>query len=387
MSLPEIDEKLHGLLDRQYLGNPLERWLIALAILIGTFLALGILKRIVVARLGAIAAKTETDLDDLLVDMIKRTKRFFLFGVAFYLASHFITWPGADVNADGVVDHKSEIEQFFDKAIQVFFWLQAGFWGGGFVEYVIGRLVRGKNKKEDSSRAMGASVLGFLGLVFVWTIVLLGCIEAVVGHVTSLVASLGVGGIAVALALQNILGDLFASITILLDKPFVVGDSIVLGDFSGTVERIGIKTTRLRSVSGEEIVIGNNDLVSSRVRNFKRMRERRQMFTVGVTYLTPFEKIANIPAILREIVTAAPNTRFDRAHLKTLGDSALVYEVVYYVLSPELNAAMDAQQHVNLEIYKRFEREGIEFALPSQTLYHVMPTGPSSAKDKLAAPV
>src|SRR6185503_12001582 len=172
---------------------------------------------------------------------------------------------------------------YLRRAILVAMWIQAGLWGLGLVQFGIGRMVRG-SPANDPSRTMGASILGFIGRVFVWSLVLLLCLEANNFAIGPILASLGVGGIAVALALQNILGDLFASITILLDKPFVVGDSIVLGEFSGTVEQIGIKTTRLRSVNGEEIVMGNADLVNSRVRNFKRLSERRNLFTIGVTY-------------------------------------------------------------------------------------------------------
>jgi small-conductance mechanosensitive channel len=239
---------------------------------------------------------------------------------------------------------------------------------------------------HDPARTMGASVLGFIGQAVVWTLILLLALQALGANVTALIASLGVGGIAVALALQNVLGDLFASITILLDKPFVVGDSIVIGDFNGTIEKIGVKSTRLRSVSGEEIIIGNQDLVSSRVRNFKRMRERRQVFTVGLTYDTPRAKLEKIPTIFKEIVTSVPDTRFDRAHFKSFGTSSLDFEVVYFVEKPDSNTLMDVQQRINLAIFDRFAAEGIEFAFPTQTVHHVsvtpgpVPGVPSASK-------
>jgi len=192
--------------------------------------------------------------------------------------------------------------------------------------------------------------------------------------VTTLVAGLGVGGIAAALAVQNILGDLFASVSILLDRPFEIGDFIIVGAQMGTVERIGLKSTRVRALSGEQLVFANADLLSSRIQNFKRMQERRVLFGLGVTYDTPTEKMERIPQILREIVSAQPNARLDRAHFSKYADWSLNFEVVYYMKVPDYNAYMDTQQIINLEILKRFRAEGIEFAFPTQTL-HVQKAG------------
>lgn len=183
------------------------------------------------------------------------------------------------------------------------------------------------------------------------------------------VVGLGIGGIAVALALQNILGDLFASLSIVLDKPFVVGDFIVVDDLRGVIERVGIKTTRVRSLDGELLVFANGDLLKSRIRNFQRMQERRVLFTVGVTYQTPLEKLKQIPQWLRNVVEAQPRTRYDRAHFREYGDSAPVFEIVYYVLDRDYNVFMDVQQAVNLAIFERCAREGVDFAYPTRTLY------------------
>jgi small-conductance mechanosensitive channel len=184
-----------------------------------------------------------------------------------------------------------------------------------------------------------------------------------------LIAGLGVGGIAVALAVQNVLGDLFASVSIVLDKPFVVGDFIDLGGHMGVVENVGLKTTRVRSLSGEELVIANSDLLSTRIRNFKRMSQRRAAFDIGVVYGTPSDKLRRIPELARKAVESCDNTRFDRSHFKSFGDSALVFETVYFMTVPDYNAYMDTQQSINLELYQRFEAEDIEFAYPTQTLF------------------
>lgn len=363
----EIRDDLQAFLAREWLGNSLERWLEFAAILLAVFLALGLAKRLVQLRLAKVAERTSTDLDDLFVDLVKRTTRFFLFTTSLYVAQHWIRWPSADTNADGVADGISKYELYIGKALVVVAWIQVGLWGRGLVEYGIGRVVRGKGR-DDPARKMGVAVLGFVGQVVVWSLVLLLCLEALGVNVNSLIASLGVGGIAVALAAQNVLGDLFASIAILLDKPFVVGDGVQVGEFNGTVEQIGVKTTRLRSVNGEEIVMGNNDLVASRIRNFKRLEERRVVARIGILYETPHEQVRAVPAILREIVEARSEARFDRAHFQSFGDSALIFELVYFARSPDYGVMMDLQQEVNLAIHARFERERIGFAYPTQTV-------------------
>ena len=196
--------------------------------------------------------------------------------------------------------------------------------------------------------------------------------------VTALIAGLGIGGVAIALAAQNILGDLFASLAIVLDRPFVVGDFIVFGDYLGTVERVGIKTTRIRSLSGEELVCSNTDLLATRIRNYKRMAERRVVFSIGVTYDTTAEQLARLPGLLREIVEAQPAVRFDRAHFQKYGDFALIFEIVYWMLDPDFNRFMDTQQAINLAIYRQAQAEGIAFAFPTQTI-HLERSAPAAA--------
>jgi small-conductance mechanosensitive channel len=203
----------------------------------------------------------------------------------------------------------------------------------------------------------------------VWAAVLLVLLDNLGVNVTTLIAGLGVGGIAIALAAQNILGDLFSSLSIVFDKPFVVGDFIIVGDFLGSVEHVGLKTTRLRSLSGEQLVFSNTDLLNSRVRNYGRMFERRVVSSLGVTYRTPADKLARIPTMIREIAEREQKLRFDRAHFQTFGESALLFEYVYYVLTPDYNFYMDVQQRINLALFEQFAAEGIEFAYPTQTLF------------------
>ncbi len=353
-------------LERTWLDNTYEQWGIAISVAIVATTVLVIARKLVSMRLAALAERTETDLDDLLLDLVKRTRGFFLLTLAIAFASHFLTL-------------EPSVEQLLRRyVVTVAVLVQAGLWGRGLVAYGIQRIVRSR-ASDDPARTMGASILGIIGQVLVWVTVGLLVLQNCGVEVTPLITGLGVGGIAVALALQTVLGDLFASITILLDKPFVVGDSITVGEFSGTVERIGIKTTRLRSVNGEEIVMGNSDLVNSRIRNFKRLMERRNLFTIGVTYSTPPEKLAALPRMIEEIVESVPDTRFERAHFKSFGDFALLFEIVYHVGKNDYLSYMDAQQAINLEMYRRFAAEGIEFAFPTQTVHYVGQGAPSSS--------
>ena len=246
--------------------------------------------------------------------------------------------------------------------------LQLGLWlSAGVLKSI--DVKRRRQLKEHPDGVAAMDILSFIARVAIWSFVLLAVLDNIGVNITTLIAGLGVGGIAVALAAQNILSDLFASLSIVLDKPFVVGDFLIIGDFQGAVEKVGIKTTRLRSLWGEQLVFSNNDLLSSRIRNYGRMNERRVAFSLGVTYQTPADKLAKIPEMIRRAVDAQADTRFDRAHFQKYGDFALIFEIVYYVLSADYNQYMDIQQSINLKIYADFEANGIEFAYPTQTIY------------------
>jgi small-conductance mechanosensitive channel len=252
--------------------------------------------------------------------------------------------------------------------------LQAGLWGGALINSALEEYHQ--RKQEQSPEDLTTlGLIGLAGRVAVWSIVVLLVLDNLGVDITALVAGLGIGGVAVALALQNILGDLFASLSIVLDKPFVVGDFLMVDDFLGSVEKIGLKTSRLRSLSGEQLVFSNTDLLNSRIRNFGRMFERRVVFSLGVTYQTPRDKLKIIPGIVREAIEAEEDTRFDRSHFSKYGDFSLNFESVYYVLSPDYNRYMDIQQSIYLAIHERFEAEGIEFAYPTQTVFVASESG------------
>lgn len=341
--------------EQRYFGNSLMEWLIALGILVGTLLILKVVQKITVHRAGKFAEGTKTEIDDLVVEIIGKTRFFFLFVVALYACSHSLALS-------------EKASRLVQTILVLGTLLQTAIWGNTVISFILSRAVK-RRLDEDAASATTMSALGFVGRLALWTVLLLLALDNLGINITGLIAGLGIGGIAIALALQNILGDLFASLSIVLDKPFVMGDFIIVDEHLGTVEHIGLKTTRLRSLSGEQIVVSNADLLKSRIRNFKRMFERRVVFSIGVTYQTPYEKLAAVGTMIKEIIEAQADVRFDRAHFKEYADWSLNYEIVYYVKSPDYNKYMDIQQAINLEIFRRFEAEGIEFAYPTQTLY------------------
>jgi small-conductance mechanosensitive channel len=246
--------------------------------------------------------------------------------------------------------------------------IQAAIWGDEIISYWL--VSYQKRHASDGEQAGAVKAAGFVVRLALFSIIALLALDNLPGvEVGTLIASLGIGGIAVALAVQNILADLLASLSIALDQPFVVGDYIAVDDLGGTVEHIGLKTTRLRSLAGEQLILANNDLLSSRIRNYKRMDQRRIASTLGVACETSYEKVERIPAMIREIVEAQPQTRFDRCHFKAFGDFTLDFETVYYMLDPGYGLYMDTQQAINLAILKRFAEEGIELAYPTQLIY------------------
>lgn len=342
-------------LDTTFFGNTVRQWLIAAGVLVLIYIGLGLIKKILINRISKWAERTQTDLDNLIVDLLRRVSKLLLFAVSLYGATLILTLPPK-----------------LQSALRIFvilaFLLQAAGWGNGLILYYIQRYKREKLDTDPAS-VTTVSALGFVGKLVLWTIILLLALDNLGIDITGLIAGLGIGGIAIALAVQNILGDLFASLSIVLDKPFVIGDFIIVDNFLGSVEHIGLKTTRIKSLSGEQLVFSNSDLLNSRIRNFKRMYERRVVFSLGVIYQTSLEKLQMIPEIIRNIIEQQEKTRFDRAHFKEYGNFSLNFEAVYYVLDPNFNVYMDIHQAINLEIFKQFKQEHIEFAYPTQTLF------------------
>lgn len=336
-------------------GNTLYTWSVAAIIAAVIFTATIIVRHFATARLATLAARTDNEIDDLLLAVVRATRTWFLIGIALVVGVRLLTLDGP-------------IARLVTGATIVGLVLQGALWGNVVITNVVQRQVQ-RRMENDASSATTMSALGFLARLLMWSVLLLVGLENLGVDVTALVAGLGVGGIAVALAAQNILGDLFASLSIVMDKPFVNGDFIIVGDMLGNVEHIGLKTTRVRSLHGEQLVFSNADLLNSRIRNFKRMEERRIVFALGVTYDTPPAKVAAIPGLVREAIEAQELARFDRAHFKSYGAFSLDFEIVYYMLTPDYALYMDTQQAINLAILNRFAAEGIEFAFPTQTLH------------------
>lgn len=327
--------------------------LIALGIAAAVLVVLLALRELVVRWLGKRAERTATGLDDLVVNLGRRTQILVVVIVALYAGSLYLSLPFRQERAlRGLA------------AVAVF--LQIALWSSVAIDFWIARQRR--KMDHDATSVALAGLLRFVAKLILWALLLLMALDNLGVNVTALVTGLGVGGVAVALALQNVLGDLLASLSIVLDKPFVIGDAITVDTLAGTVESIGLKTTRLRAVSGEQLIFANSDLLKSRVHNWKRMAERRVVLAFGVPYETPPDTVARIPALVRALVEAQDLTRFDRAHFKGLGASSLDFEIVYWILTPDYGAYMDRQQAINLGLLRAFEREGIAFASGSQTV-------------------
>lgn len=349
----------------EVLGNSVSSWLVALAAMTASRALLGALRRLVAMRAGAIASRAVSRIDDALVAVISQTRSFFLWSVSLQAGALVVQLP-------------TRLDRFTRAVTVAALLVQIGIWISAALRGFADRYVRGREDDEESvgqrgARQTAASTALFVARAGVWAALLLMLLDNLGVNISALIAGLGVGGVAVALAVQSILGDLFGSITIALDKPFVVGDFIIIDELMGTVEHVGLKTTRLRSLHGEQLVFANADLLRARIKNFKHLSERRVVFSFGVTYETPVEALEAIPALLREIIEAREGLRFDRAHFKSLAASSLDFEAVYYVVSADYGTYMDQQQAINLAVMRALATRGVSFAYPTQTLYLQQP--------------
>jgi small-conductance mechanosensitive channel len=345
------------ILDRTAYGNSFRAWLVAAIAFAIAFGGLVFVRRFLAYRLGALAVRTTNVVDDVGAEIARRTRTAFLIALAIAIGARFIVLP-------------SRIAETLDTAIALVVLVQAALWATAAIAFYVARHIERGRGALEASNVWATRALGVAARAVVWTLAFVAVLDNLGFDVTALITGLGVGGIALALAVQAILGDVLAAMAIVFDKPFVVGDFIVVDDLAGTVEEIGLKTTRVRSLSGEQLIFGNGELLKSRIRNFKRLHERRNHFTLDVTYDTPPAIVARIPAMLREIVEAQQLVRFDRSHFSGYGESALRFETVYYVLDPDYNKHMDIQQAILLGVLERFEHDGIEFAFPTRTIIH-----------------
>lgn len=324
-------------------------------IFLGSFvlflLILIIIRKLVLLRLVSWIEKTPTSLDDMLIRPFKKYMMPILYFATLYFNLYWLT-----VN--------ETITKIANYTMLVVLAIFGALFVSSILILIINRVLEKKGEKAQALKWIAVVVK-----ILIWATALLLFLDNIGVKITTLVAGLGVGGLAIAFAAQAILQDLFSFVSIFFDRPFEIDDFIVVGELMGTVEHIGVKTTRLRSLSGEQLIFSNKDLTSSRIRNYKRMENRRILFTLGVTYNTTTETLKEIPAIIQEIILSVENTMFDRAHFKEFADYSLNFEFVYYVLSQDYNVYMEVQHKINLAIKKTFDEKGIEFAFPTQTVY------------------
>ncbi len=341
-------------LNHVYLGNTVQTYLTALGVLLLSIAFILVFKKIILHRLKKWADKSETTLDDLLVRGMEKT----LLPLLYYAA----LWVSVKV-----LVVKPEISRGITIASIIVITLLSVRTIAAILKFSLNSFVMRRDYGESKRKQLRGifSIITF----FVWVLGILFLLDNLGINISAVVAGLGIGGIAIALAAQAVLGDVFSYFVIFFDRPFEIGDFIVIGDKSGTIENIGVKTTRIRSLGGEQLIFSNTDLTSSRVHNYKRMERRRVGFKIGVVYETTPEKLTQIPGIIKQLIEAQPDTAFERSHFASYSDFSLVFETVYYVNSPDYNRYMDIQHQINISIYKEFNNRGIGFAYPTQTLF------------------
>jgi small-conductance mechanosensitive channel len=332
-----------------YHGNTLTAWFKAVVQFALWFTVLPLARAFIGRRLRKEVNEHSVGALVLFKALIDATTRIFMVAVASYLALRWLEIP-------------PRVERIVDTVILVAIWWQVGHWLSAGVRHVID--VR-RSSDPAAEGAVSVNILRFVALLIVWAVAFLMLLANLGIRIMPLLAGLGIGGIAVALAVQNLLGDLFASLSIALDKPFRVGDVLTVGDEKGTVEYIGIKSTRLRAVTGEQIVISNGDLLKSRIRNFSRLAERRADLVVRIAYETPRELVRELPKIIEGAIRAEQGVRFERAHLVRCGDYAFIFEATYLVESADYVTFLDAQQSINLRLLDELARRGIALAYPT----------------------
>jgi len=340
-----------GISERVFYANSVADWIAAGIVAVAVWGGLWILRRLIASRYTQYSTADHPTPVRVIFYLLGNTKQFLFLAIALDAGRRTLTLP-------------AKLQYGVSIAVLMLILLQVGLWAARSLRFYL--KIKEIQRGSDSVLAGSFGIINFVAGVLIWSVLILVALENLGVNITALLAGLGVGGVAVALALQNVLSDLFASLSIALDKPFVVGDLLTIDTFTGAVESIGIKTTRLRSDSGEQIILSNADILKSRVRNFGRAPEQRAQATIRVAYATPGDMLQEIPKLLERIVREQPNTRFERCHLKTLGDSCLHFELSYFVQQPKLHSLLDLQQAVNFRILDEFRRLGVKFAYPTQ---------------------
>ena len=345
---------MENIMQYAFWGNSVLEYFIFVGLAVFGLMAIKIFSVVIVKRLHKWAEKTETKLDDILIEIVRNIALpLAYFGVLYLSVSTLVEDPLVKRVIDTTM---VAILTFFAARLAI-----------SAITHGL-EIYRTKRGRDVSLERSLKGLLNVAKLV-VWGLAITFFLDNLGFKISAVIAGLGIGGVAIALAAQAILGDLFSYFSILFDRPFEIGDFIIIGDYLGTIEYIGVKTTRVRSLGGEQLIFSNTDLTNSRVRNYKRMEKRRVVFKLGVTYQTPLEKLKAIPGMIEDVIKSVSDTLFDRAHFFSYGDFSLIFEVVYYVIGADYNKYMNIQQEINFAVKKEFEKNKIEFAYPTQTLY------------------
>jgi len=352
-----ISNYTHLILDFKIWHNQGVDYLTALVIFISFNILFKVFSKIIVSRLKKISRRTKTDLDDFIIHIVENIKPPFYLFISLYIAANFLTLSE--------IVRKILLGLFLIViVIQTILALQK------IIDFAVNKkILKPEEDNKDKETAVKWAVQTIK--IILWVVGSLMVLSNFGVEVTSLIAGLGIGGIAIALALQNILGDIFASFSIFVDKPFKSGDFIIVGSDKGEVNKIGIKSTRLKTPEGQELIISNKELTESRINNYGKMEKRRASFALGIVYQTSIVKIKKVPQLVEDIIKSIPEAQFDRAHFKSYGDFSLNFEFVYYILDADYTKYMDIQQEINLKILDLFQKENIEFAYPTQLIYTV----------------
>jgi small-conductance mechanosensitive channel len=345
---------MEDFLNQIYFGNTILEYITAIGIFVLVIIVVKIFRIVVLKRLKKWAAKTQTTIDDFILNGIKKSIIPILYYSAIYFAARSLN----------LSDSARNIFDVLSIVVVTFFIVRLI---TSTLDYSI--ISYAAKQEEADQKAKQLKSISALARIIIWGVGLVFLLDNLGFDISAVVAGLGIGGIAVALAAQTILGDLFSYFIIFFDRPFELGDYIKVGDKNGTIEHIGIKTTRIRALNGEQLVFSNTDLTSSRLHNFKKLQKRRIVFMLGVIYETPAEKLKIIPGLVKDIISEEENSDYDRGHFKEFGDFSLNFEFVYHVLSSDYTAYMDTQHNINMKIFDKFKEEGIEFAYPTQLVY------------------
>jgi len=347
---------LISLLNVRIFNNTIFDYVLMVLAFFIVLIVLRVVRRVIIGRLKKLTKKSKTNIDDYIMQAIYDIGWPAYVLLSLLISFRFISVP--DV---------ADLVLFLVTTIVVTFYATKAL--SHFISLVSTRLLKSKDEREEEVDTTVIDVLRKIVVVLIWILVFLFILSGFGVNITSAIVGLGAGGIIIGFALQNVMSDLFASFSIFFDKPFKKGDFIIIGNDMGTVEKIGIQTTRIKTLQGQELIVSNRELTSTRVNNYKRMQKRRVAFNFGVTYNTPSKELEKINGIVKEIIDKTKHAELNRVHFKSFGDFSLNFEVVYYVDTNDYNLYMDVQQAINFELKKRLEKLGIEFAFPTQTIH------------------